>query len=407
MPLAPFFPIMTLVWAISVNTAALTSLEEMIKMNPPTDIQIYPARLGEYVFSWSGKCTCVNDIYYQLAYSYLDSRNDEPWSSSIQTHQEKVDLEYHRGILVQVKLFHQHGHDSEISSNWTKKIFRPPRDLFASVDNLSCIFYGNTYMNCSWDINEKIPQDAQYFLSYRQEYEDYINNCTNYQLDEQRNVACSGHKYEMNLLSNINICVSELSNKTKLPYCRNIIPGHFYILYAPVNVTINKITDEVKWKLPEMDYKPICYTYQINITDWSDHFQKVADVNSTKYVISRDQKKRYSVQVRATVNYNCLQSFYWSDWSKPLHIEPDSMDFSLSTIVAVVTVIFIAIVLVLVFLCTKFKLLSKVSQPIPDPKEKFKGLFEDCDGDFQKWINKNPLLMTRTEECIPVTVNEV
>ncbi|XP_067841834.1 interleukin-5 receptor subunit alpha-like [Heptranchias perlo] len=403
MPFASSFPIMAIIWTMTVDRAALTSLEEMI-MNPPTDITISPGRLGEYIVSWSGNCTCEKETYYQLDYKYLNSSDDEFSSSRVQTHQEKIDLEFHRGLVARVKVVHDDEH--ETSSNRTEKIFVPPRDSFASIDNLSCIFY-DTYMNCTWDINKKAPQNAQYFLSYRLANEDNLNNCTNYHKDGRRNVACYGHKYERNLVNEVNICVSESSNKSTLPYCRNMNPGLFYKLYTPINVTININTDEVKWTLPGKNSNSDCYTYQINITNWSDHVQKVENVSSTKYVISRDQEKRYSVQVRGTVNDNCFQSSLWSDWTKPLHIGSDSKDFPLLTIAAVVAVIFVGIVLLLVYICVRCKLLSKVCQPIPDPKEKFKGLFEDFDGDFQKWVNKNPPLMTKTEECIPVIVKEV
>ncbi|XP_072333402.1 interleukin-5 receptor subunit alpha-like isoform X1 [Scyliorhinus torazame] len=406
MPLAPSFLKMTIVWAITANGVALMSLEETIRMNPPTDIKIAPGRLGEYIVSWSGNCTCTNGIYYHFNHRYLGSKDPEKHDENamlIQTHEVKLDVELDRGIFVQIQLYQA---NEEISSNWTETIFHPSRDSFAPVDNLTCIFDDN-YMNCTWNITENAPQDAEHFLSYRMENANDINNCTNYQRDEQGNVACRGHKYEKNLVSKLNICVSESSNRTKLPYCRNIIPAFYYKLDTPINITINKDTNEVEWKLPKMHYSDSCYTYEINLTDWSDPTPKVKNVSSTKYVISRDHEKRYSVQVRGTVNRDCHESLFWSEWSKPFHIEPDAKVFDLLTILAAVGVFFVGTVLVLIFFCTRFKLWSKVCQPIPDPKDKFNGLFEDYDGDFQKWINKNPILMTKTEECIPVIVKEV
>ncbi|XP_078401218.1 interleukin-5 receptor subunit alpha-like [Cetorhinus maximus] len=404
MPLAPTFLIVATVWVTTVDRAALMSTEEMIKMNPPTDIKITPGRLGEYVVSWSGNCTCTDDVYYHFVHRYLDSKDDES-PEIIQTHETKLDVEYHRGILVQIQLYQDN--KEEISGNWTKETFRPPRDSFASVDNLTCVFYDDHYMNCTWTINENAPQDAEYILSYRTENVNDTKNCTNYQKVEQRNVACHSHRYEKHLVSKVNICVSESSNKTKLPYCRNIIPAVYYKVYTPINVTINESTDEVKWELPKMNYKASCYVYQINITNWSDRVHEVLNVNSTKYVINRNHEKRYSVQVRGTISSDCYESIFWSEWSKPLNIEPDSMNFTLLIIVTALAVNFVVLVLVPIFVCTRFELWSKVCQPVPDPKEKFKGLFEDYDGDFQKWINKNPLVMTRMEECIPVTVKEV
>ncbi|XP_043548279.1 interleukin-5 receptor subunit alpha-like isoform X1 [Chiloscyllium plagiosum] len=403
MPVIASFLLMAILWTITVNEDAVISLEEMIKSNPPTDIKFAPGRLGEHIVSWSGSCNCTyNDTYYWFRSSYLDKKNETLNDILIKTHEQKINMEIHRGILVQVKL--SKGDEKSTSSNWTKMIFHPSRDAFTSIDNLTCVFYGTTYMNCTWNIAEDAPPDAEYFLSYRKAYADDVKNCTHYQSNGQRNVACYGHKYEEHLLTEVNICVSELSNKTKLPYCRNIFPATYQKLDPPINIVINKSTDEVKWELPEMGLNDDCHTYQINITNWSDQKHEVREVNSAKYVMSRDHGKRYSVKIRATVNDMCFKSTLWSEWSKPLNIEIEMKNFSLSTIIAVVTLNFIAMVLVPIFICTKFNLWSKVCQPIPDPKENFRGLFEECDGDFKTWINKNPLLATNPEECIPTTL---
>ncbi|XP_059502781.1 interleukin-5 receptor subunit alpha-like isoform X5 [Stegostoma tigrinum] len=313
------FLIMTIVWTITVNGDALMSLEEKFKSNPPMDIKFTPGRLGEYIVSWSGNCNCMyTNVYYKFHISYLDEENGEVTGFLVQSHEQNVNMEIHRGLLAEVKLYQDD--EKEISSNWTKRIFHPSRDAFTSIDNLTCVFYGNTYMNCTWNIAESASPNAEYVLSYRNVNADDVKNCSHYQSDGQRNVACYGHKYEEDLLNKVNICVSDLSNKTKLPFCRNIYPAGYQKLYPPINIVLNKSTDEVKWELQEMDVPDFCYTYQINITNWSDQAHEVLEVQSAKYVISRDREKRYSVKVRATVNIYCYQSSLWSEWSKPLNI---------------------------------------------------------------------------------------
>uniref|UniRef100_UPI00398F0F1D interleukin-5 receptor subunit alpha-like isoform X4 n=1 Tax=Pristiophorus japonicus TaxID=55135 RepID=UPI00398F0F1D len=323
MALATSFLLMATVWTIAVDGAALACLEETIKMNPPTDVKISPGRLGEYIVSWSSNCTQKDNISYQLDYRYLDTITEESWKSrTVKIHQKELDLEFHRGLFAKVKLLGNDEHNSNIPDYWTEKIFDPPRDLFASINNLSCIFYDNNYMNCTWDINKETPQGAQYFLSYRQTNEDTVTNCTNYHKDGQRNVACYGHKYEIDSIDEVNICVSESSNKTTLPFCRKMHPAGFYKLYTPINVTINENTDEVKWKLPKGNVNSSCYIYEIKITNRSNRgsIQNVENLTGGKYVISRDQKKKYSVQVRGKVVFECYESIFWSDWSKPLII---------------------------------------------------------------------------------------
>ncbi|XP_051881487.1 interleukin-5 receptor subunit alpha-like isoform X2 [Pristis pectinata] len=324
MMLAKFFLLLAVVWTFEVNAAISSFLEEMIKMNPPMNIRISSGSFGEYTVSWDGNCTFQDNVYYQLDYKYLNPSDSKSYSYFVQEYQKKMDLELHRGLFTQVKLGYFGDTDDEISSNWTERTFDLPRDSFASVDNLTCIFYGNTYMNCTWDINENAPENEQYILSYRKEQTSDMYNCTNYRMSGARNTGCVGHKYDIDLSYEIIICISELNNKTKLPYCRKVKPYYFHKLNNPINVRINKSTDEVTWNLPEVNFGPSCYKYQLNITNWNDkEDQKVKNTSVAKYVISRDKTKRYSVQVRALVNDICLESTIWSDWSKPLIIEMD------------------------------------------------------------------------------------
>ncbi|XP_069748101.1 interleukin-5 receptor subunit alpha-like isoform X2 [Narcine bancroftii] len=309
---------LTAVWTVIAEVPSL--LEETIKRNPPTNIQISFGSFGEYTLSWDGNCTCEGNIYYQLDYKYLDSNDSKFDSFYLQVHRKKMNLELHRGIFAQVKLLYSEDNNAEISSNWTQGTFNLPRNSFASVYNLTCIFYGNMWMNCTWEIYNDGPEDAQYHLSYRKMHSNNLYNCSNYLVAGGRNIGCVGHKYDLALSYELIVCISEMNNKTKLPHCRRLQPSSFHKLDNPINVKINKSTDVVTWKLPEVNYNPICYKFQLNITNWSNGDQKVENVSATKYVISRDQTKKYSLQVRVLMNDKCLESTIWSDWSKPLII---------------------------------------------------------------------------------------
>ncbi|XP_078259089.1 interleukin-5 receptor subunit alpha-like [Rhinoraja longicauda] len=380
------------------------SLEEMITRNPPTNISISHGSLGEYTLSWEGNCTCKGNVDYQLDYTYLDSKDNKINTYYVKENHKELDLELHRRLLARVTL--TDGKDkTEIISNWTERIFDLSRDSFASVDNLTCIFYGEAFMNCSWDVTENASKDAQFLLSDRERNPSEVYNCTDYLTDGGRNVGCVNHKYYTEEVNEIIICISEVKKKDRLPYCRIVKPALFYKPDSPISVTINSSTDVIKWTLPKFYFSIYCYKFQLNITNWDDRNTKLENVTETHHSISRDHTKRYSVNVRAVVNDKCGESCIWSDWSKPLIIDPDGKDMSLLTIVAVIAVILVVLVLLLVFICIKCELLSKLCQPIPDAEEKFKGLFEDCNGDFQKWINKS-LQLTKVEDCPLTTAKE-
>ncbi|XP_059819781.1 interleukin-5 receptor subunit alpha-like [Hypanus sabinus] len=399
MTLTKTFLLLAAFGAVKAPAAIPSSLKEMIKANPPLNIRLCNEGLGSYTVSWDGNITFADNVYYQLSYKYLNAIDDKTEPIILQKYQRTMDLELHRGLFIQVKLLYSAEYVDEISSNWTKRTFDQPRDSFASVENLTCVFYGNTYMNCTWDVYDDATEDAQFILSYRMQDASVIYNCSNYRVDGTKNTGCIGHRYDLPLFLVITMCISELTNKTKLPYCRIFGPYKFHKLGSPINVKINKSTDEVTWNLANDNLNPICYDVQLKITDWNNGEQKVKNTSDTKYVISRDKTKKYSVQVRVKVNNFCLESIIWSDWSKPLIIASDASDMSVLAIASVFAVILVVLILLLVFICIKCKFVSKMCQPIPDAGEKFKGLFEEYNGDFQKWINKNPQLANKTEEC--------
>ncbi|XP_067841838.1 interleukin-5 receptor subunit alpha-like [Heptranchias perlo] len=269
-------------------------------------------------------------------------------------------------------------------------------------DNLSCIFYDNSCMNCTWEINEKAPPDAQYRLFYTLKYSKKIKNCTNYHKNGRRNVTCHVQKFELNPFDKATICVAESSQKLTNPYCKDIVPVICYKSSPPINVKVTE--SEVEWEHPGGKHPSNFFFYQIRITDWSNNVKKIENVQLEKWNIG-NRMKSYSVQVRARIN-NGLHGSLWSDWSQPVNIEPEQKDLFLLKISIAVAVTFVAMVLLLMFICRRFRLLENLCQPIPDPKQKFKDLFEYHNGDFQKWCNAHYPVAKVPEECIPVTVED-
>ncbi|XP_032879208.1 interleukin-5 receptor subunit alpha-like isoform X2 [Amblyraja radiata] len=299
-------------WTSIVNA---DSMEETIKRNPPRNISITHRSLGEYTFSWEGNCTCTGNIKYQLDYTYLDSKDSKMETYFVQKHQKDLDLELHRGLHARVRLKNR-----KIASRWTERTFNLPGESFASVDNLICIFYGELYMNCSWDVTEDASEDARFILSYRERNPSDVFNCADYLVDGGRNIGCVNENIRIEDTIKIIICISEVNKEAKLPYCRIVNPFNSYKLDSPINVMIDKSTDEVKWTLPTFDFNTICYTFQLNCTNLNDGNTKLENVTSTNHIITRDHTKEYSLHVRAAVNDKCFESHFWSDWSKSLVI---------------------------------------------------------------------------------------
>ncbi|XP_032879215.1 interleukin-13 receptor subunit alpha-2-like [Amblyraja radiata] len=209
-------------WTSIVNA---DSMEETIKRNPPRNISITHRSLGEYTFSWEGNCTCTGNIKYQLDYTYLDSKDSKMKTYYVKENKKVLDLEFHRGLQARVRL--TCGDKDNITSNWTERTFNLPGESFASVDNLTCIFYGELYMNCSWDVTEDASDDAQFILSYRERNPSDVYNCADYLEDGGRNIGCVNENIRIEDTDKITICISEVNKKDKLPYCRIVKPTNF------------------------------------------------------------------------------------------------------------------------------------------------------------------------------------
>ncbi|GCB73999.1 hypothetical protein scyTo_0003083 [Scyliorhinus torazame] len=265
----------------------------------------------------------------------------------------------------------------------------------SSIANLSCLFYDNTKMNCTWDIDGKPQADARYILSYM------MNGKNRSKINKSgcSNAACHVQKFELFLFGKIKICV-QLSQSPAKPHCIIILPVTYYKASPPIQVKINE--SKVEWEPPGGIHPSEDFFYQIEITDRSDDVKKIKDVESTKWSIE-NWNKRYSVRVRAKIN-NHISDSVWSDWCQAVNIDPVFKDWTLPIVITLI----ISGVLVVLFIviCRRYVLLENLCQPIPDPKNRFKGLIDHHNGDFQEWINAKQFMTKVPEECIAVAVDD-
>ncbi|XP_078401227.1 interleukin-13 receptor subunit alpha-1-like [Cetorhinus maximus] len=268
----------------------------------------------------------------------------------------------------------------------------------SSITNLSCLFYNYSQMNCTWDLNEHAPADAQYALSYQFIGKNEELTC---QMTGCCNTTCQFQKDKLNHFDIIEICVAESSQHLTKPCCISISPATYYKASAPIKVEVNET--EVKWDPPRGVHPSEDFFYQVQITDNSNNVKKIEDVTLTKWIIE-NRKKRYSVKVRAKID-NHFSDSLWSDWSQAVNIEPQPKDYTLLTEIAVVIIV-VALVVLLMFTCRRYKLLENLCQPVPDPERMFKGLYDHHNGDFQEWINAKPLVTKVPDECIAVTLED-
>ncbi|XP_043548731.1 interleukin-21 receptor-like isoform X1 [Chiloscyllium plagiosum] len=269
----------------------------------------------------------------------------------------------------------------------------------SSIHNLSCMFYNDRKMTCTWGISAQAPADAQYRLSYGILYEQNTESRTISRKNGWRNVTCHVQDVGFVLFNEMQICVTELGQNFSKPHCIDLTPVIYYKVSPPINITVKE--NAVIWDQPEGTHPSFDFYYQIQVTEQSTNVMKIENVTSKSWNIE-NRKQSYSVKVRARIN-NHLDFSIWSDWTEAIIVEAEPNDFQVLIMIAVV-IAFIVLMLLVIFTCRKS--LDKLWQPIPDPEMKFKGLFDHNHGNFQEWINAKSLVAKIPEECITVTVED-
>ncbi|XP_051881489.1 interleukin-13 receptor subunit alpha-1-like isoform X2 [Pristis pectinata] len=272
----------------------------------------------------------------------------------------------------------------------------------SSIRNVTCLFYNENHVNCTWDIDETASPDTQYCLSYGLNEPKISTPCGKI---EPGKVACFIHNFKEHFYDSIIFCVMDSCQQPKTIHCTPIVPVECYKTSPPVNVTVSG--SEVVWKPPIGEHHSRIFEYQIQVTDLHTKVAKVEDLDQEKWDI-KDLSKSYAVQVRAKINHFLevkQEDFIWSDWTRSVFTEPEQTNHMILKIFIVTAIITILMVLLLMFICRRYKLLEHLSQPIPDPKQKFNGLFENYNGEFQ-WINANHPETKDPKECDAVIVED-
>lgn len=271
----------------------------------------------------------------------------------------------------------------------------------SSIHNLTCLFYDKNRMNCSWNIYEASTPDTEYRLSYELFKEWFYAPCGTM---EPGKVTCLVRDFDQNGYNEIRVCAMESQHHLPMTHCINVLPVLFYKASPPVNVMVKG--SKVVWSPPTGEHLSCHFKYQIQITDVDTKGSMMEDLNMPKWDID-DQSKSFSVQVRARIDHFLPSpgDLMWSDWTDAVITEKQTDDVMMKSLI-VTTIVIIVMVLLLIFLRLNCNLLEHLCQPIPDPKQKFSGLFENYNGEFQQWINANHLETEDPKECATVIVED-
>ncbi|XP_075052601.1 granulocyte-macrophage colony-stimulating factor receptor subunit alpha-like [Mixophyes fleayi] len=229
---------------------------------------------------------------------------------------EKNELILHNGLEVGL-LTCKDG--KKVETNW-KITFTPEGKNDTAADNLSCVIYNVSVMNCSWSVGKEAPEDTQYSLELRQFEKNY--KCQHYRKDSfGRQVGCvlkqhAGIIYE----KFVYIQVTGSSNQTSIKFMdKHIKPNNHVTLDPPRNIMLSYNSNllEIKWERPNThNYEPDkCFQYDISIN--GEGLNK--DITGPSYTADKYySNEEVTVTMRVKWKSFCSEnSEEWSRWSDP------------------------------------------------------------------------------------------
>ncbi|KAL8190199.1 UNVERIFIED_CONTAM: hypothetical protein K2H54_043432 [Gekko kuhli] len=255
--------------------------------------------------------------------------------------------------------------------------FPPQETDGTSAENFSCMLYNVSSVNCTWNAGRNAPADVQYFLylkyntkssgtkrEQKRECPHYINNALG------RHIAC--HIPKMNFESDYDVYyfyVNGSSKKAQIRYYDVLLkPCSQERLGPPQAITKNcsKLPSKcrIQWTPPLNNEDCCCIHYEIkdetkNTTEFITDNYKDIDVDERHILRIRSFKPKYDFILNG-------------EWSEPIILGPPSQPIPLSAIILIpVAVGTILMILILIFLCKRYRIWHKLTVPGPQPKDLF------------------------------------
>ncbi|XP_060754700.1 interleukin-5 receptor subunit alpha-like isoform X2 [Neoarius graeffei] len=251
----------------------------------------------------------------------------------------------------------------------------------SNISKITCLIYNGNALNCSWS-TDSLPEDTQYSASFFQ-YDPSNDSALNCDSERSKKlVECQGQ-------INLDVFDTDITVKANISIngdwyiiCQSYDPVDIEKLNPPENITtfINSTNLEIRWMLPITYFspKPSCFIYHLKIND--EDIKLEGDLEYIKKNI--DPTKSYIIQIRTKQDHTCAKTEFWSDWSKPVVINPSKSNSQLDIIVIVsITFVLPMILLAILLICRFQRLTEKLFPSIPNPSKNVQMLLEKNDFD--------------------------
>ncbi|XP_069496382.1 interleukin-5 receptor subunit alpha-like isoform X2 [Ambystoma mexicanum] len=341
---------------------------------------------------------------FTVKYAFFHKfQNNADWEKERQLETySNLHLKSHSNIWAKVKtlLFKDVGSGNKLvaETNWTEVFYQAPPAL---VRNVSCIVYSLSVLNCTWEIvRNQSPEDGQFFSAFRYRKKEFP--CQDYLINEKKkHVGCHMKDFSFNNTfgkrgGKEQIDVTVWCNCSTTKANRFFHPARIEKLGPPTNVSLSHENEEisVRWMQPLTlgSSQRACFLYQVDLREVNKKTSVQVEIEKEeKYVFTHyDEKKKYSIRVRAKKNCAPTKNKFWGEWSEPVFLGKD-IDVQTWKILLPISAFLLFMCLLLMSFCKRYGGLNMIFMPIPVPSKKLEQWFASNETDSKQHSFKRSL----------------
>ncbi|XP_029459492.1 interleukin-5 receptor subunit alpha-like isoform X2 [Rhinatrema bivittatum] len=364
-------------WKTFTSASMVPKEQNLVLSSPNVTISKYGC--GFVVLTWDPKLTKRMKSFtanYVFFYQYLHPKALEmQFQEQTDNNFAKIALKSYPGFNFKVRTQLRKSTGILVEeSNWTEFNYQVPA---APTHNLLCVVYNISNLECTWNIKKETPEDLQFFFSFS--YKKHNFQCLQYLTNaEKRNIGCHMKDVDFRVPKRtrprIRATVSTKDSAAQLN--RSFLTLRIEKLTPPINISVSygKGNTTIHWSPPATigSTQKSCFLYQVilNQSNKEQYFRNINTMEEEYRFPDYDQRKRYSIQVRA--KKTCIESKYWGEWSEPVFIGEE--DEIIKPWLLMLIAIFSAIVLRILLggFCKRYKGFDVFFTPVPEPSHKIR-----------------------------------
>ncbi|XP_051531804.1 interleukin-13 receptor subunit alpha-2-like isoform X2 [Myxocyprinus asiaticus] len=356
-----------------VCTSAVTACGVFV--DPPANIEITdPGLLGHLSIHWTRPDSIQNltdcTVRYQLR--YYDTF-EERWRS-VRTLKlnfaAQFDLEKPVKVRMLTLLKCPCTNGTEVQGEETERVYTPELTGVegSRIREFHCVFYGNEYMDCTWESGPAKLLNSQHHLYYWHSEMDETKECPEYIVISGVRRGCRFPRTSLTEFSTFIVCVngSSPAGNLRTAFFSLEVQNHV----KPAAVSSLRLQVSEKKRLVKLDWAPPsgmvpehCLEYEVEsnttMADGTDHQQRKGLENTSFDFLKEGESKKTCFRVRSKVNMYCADAGFWSNWSQTKCTASQETYIPAWDHLTLVGLLVIAFVLVLV-LCLSLWILRKI-----------------------------------------------